>query len=171
MVREASAPAPEGGLEAAWRAHSPYVARLALHVLGRDVDVDDVVQDVFVAAASAAGRLRDPNALRAWLATVTVRLARKRLRTRRLLSLFALDPEPDYGELTARDADPELRLHVKRLYQALDLLPAKDRIAWTLRHVEGEQLDDVARLCACSLATAKRRIAAAEVALAARLAP
>jgi RNA polymerase sigma-70 factor (ECF subfamily) len=43
----------------------------------------------------------------------------------------------------------------------LDELPAKERIAWVLRHLEGEQLEDVARIVGCSLATVKRRIAAA----------
>jgi RNA polymerase sigma-70 factor (ECF subfamily) len=42
----------------------------------------------------------------------------------------------------------------------LDAVPADQRIAWTLRHIEGEQLEAVADLCGCSLATAKRRITA-----------
>lgn len=163
VVREGSR--PETPLEAVYRAKSRYVAHLALSVLGRDVDVDDVVQDVFVALAPALERLREAGALHAWLGTVTVRVARRRLHGRRLLSLFGLDPQPDYGELAARDAGPEERFHVMRVYAALDRLPPKERIAWTLRHVEGEQLEAVARLCECSLATAKRRISAAEAAL------
>jgi RNA polymerase sigma-70 factor (ECF subfamily) len=47
------------------------------------------------------------------------------------------------------------------VYRALDRLGTAERLAWTLRHVEGERLDAVAQLCGCSLATAKRRIAAA----------
>jgi RNA polymerase sigma-70 factor (ECF subfamily) len=39
------------------------------------------------------------------------------------------------------------------------------RIAWTLRYVEREKLEEVARLCGCSLATAKRRIAATQAAI------
>jgi RNA polymerase sigma-70 factor (ECF subfamily) len=39
-------------------------------------------------------------------------------------------------------------------------------VAWLLRHVEGERLQDVALACGCSLATAKRRIASAQAALA-----
>lgn len=162
--------APLTPLDAAYRSQARYVAHLALRVLGREPEVDDVVQDVFVAAAASLHRLREPGALHAWLGTVTVRIARRRLRARRLLSLFGLDPQPDYGELASRDAGPEERLQVKRLYACLDALPARERIAWALRHVQGEQLDEVARLCGCSLATAKRRISAAELALEARLA-
>jgi RNA polymerase sigma-70 factor, ECF subfamily len=36
------------------------------------------------------------------------------------------------------------------------------RLAWMLRRVEGLELDEVALLCGCSLATAKRRIAEAD---------
>ena len=161
-------PAPEAprpafsALETVYRDHARFVAVLALHVLGRDLEVDDVVQDVFLSAASGLARLREPAALRAWLGTITVRLARRRLRARRLLALFGLDPQPDYGELVATDASPEQRLLVSQVYLILDSVPAKDRVAWTLRYVEGARLEEVARLCECSLATAKRRIVAAQ---------
>jgi RNA polymerase sigma-70 factor (ECF subfamily) len=45
------------------------------------------------------------------------------------------------------------------------------RIAWTLRMVEGLELAEVASACGCSLATAKRRIAAAEVVVRAHIGP
>jgi RNA polymerase sigma-70 factor (ECF subfamily) len=41
-------------------------------------------------------------------------------------------------------------------------MPADDRIAWTLRHVERHGLEGVAALTGCSLATAKRRIQRAQ---------
>jgi RNA polymerase sigma-70 factor (ECF subfamily) len=58
-------------------------------------------------------------------------------------------------------AGPEERQLVIEVYRALDCLPARERVAWTLRNVEGETLERVAVLCGCSLATAKRRIASA----------
>ena len=48
------------------------------------------------------------------------------------------------------------------LYSVLDRLPAGPRAAWVLRYLLDEPLDDVAAICGCSLATAKRRIAVAE---------
>jgi RNA polymerase sigma-70 factor (ECF subfamily) len=47
------------------------------------------------------------------------------------------------------------------VYRALDKLPARERVPWTLRYVAGEGVSEVATLCGCSLATAKRRIARA----------
>ena len=163
LVRDAEPGSPpRTQLEAAYRAHARYVASLALSVLGRDSDVDDVVHDVFVAAAQGLPGLRDAQALRGWLGVIAVRAARRRLTTRRLLSLFGLEPETDYGELAAPDADPQHRAELAQLYRVLDSIHSRHRVAWVLRHLEGEKLEDVARLCDCSLATAKRRIAAAD---------
>jgi RNA polymerase sigma-70 factor (ECF subfamily) len=58
-------------------------------------------------------------------------------------------------------AGTEKRILVATVYRALDRIPANERVPWTLRHVEGESLDQVAVLCDVSLATVKRRIGAA----------
>jgi hypothetical protein len=68
--------------------------------------------------------------------------------------------------LSAQSCNPEDRVLLVRIYRLLDELPAQERLAWTLRYVEGEQVETVASLCGCSLATAKRRIAAAQTFLA-----
>jgi RNA polymerase sigma-70 factor (ECF subfamily) len=49
-------------------------------------------------------------------------------------------------------------------------MPIDDRLAWSLRHIEGHALAGVAEACGCSLATAKRRIDAAQGTLRAVLA-
>jgi RNA polymerase sigma-70 factor (ECF subfamily) len=162
LVRDGEPKPPSDPVEAAYRAYASYVAAVAFRVLGRDIDVDDVVQEVFLAAARGLTTIRDAQATQAWLRTITLRLAHRKLRGRRVLAFFGLDPQPDYGEQLASGASPEHRATLARVYRLLDQLPPAQRIAWTLRYVEGEQLEDVARLCECSLATAKRRITTAQ---------
>lgn len=152
---------PPPTLEGWFRRYSAYVARIALRLLGRDDDIDDVVQDVFLRAHRGLRDLRDPEAIRGWLATVTVRVAQRKLAVRRLRAFFHLEGGSTYDDVASADASPEDRALLARIYTILDSLPAADRIAWTLRYVEREKLDEVARLCSCSLATAKRRINAA----------
>src|SRR5262245_3668059 len=150
-------------LREVFRTHSAYVATLAFRLLGRDGEIDDVVQEVFLSALSGLRRLQSPRAVRSWLATVTARKVARRIRGRRLRALFFRAPvDVDYEAIASPDADPEQRAQVARLYAALDGMPAAERVAWALRHVEGERLEDVARLTGCSLATAKRRIASAQ---------
>ena len=152
-------------LEALFRQYSGYVAAIAMRLLGRDGDVDDVVQEVFLGAWKGVANLRDPGAVKGWLATVTVRIARRKLRMRRVKQFFRFDDEPTYEDIPAPGASPEEKVLLARVYEILDGIPVDHRLAWTLRLVEREQLDDVARLCGCSLATAKRRISAAQQAI------
>lgn len=149
-------------LDHAFRAYARQVATLALRLLGRPDEVDDVVQDVFVRAARALPRIRDLGALRTWLTTVTVRVVRSRLRARRLRSFVGLDESVAYEGLINHQASPEERALLGSVYRRLDRLPVDVRVPWTLRYLQGEDLEAIARLCGCSLATVKRRLAAAQ---------
>jgi RNA polymerase sigma-70 factor (ECF subfamily) len=155
--------------DAIFRAHARYVAAVACRLLGRDDEVDDAVQEVFLRAMSKLREHRGDEATRAWLRIVTVRIVRRRLTRRRWLRLFGAGDADTFAEVPTREATPEERATLREVYAALDALPVDLRIAWVLRHAEEERLEDVARACECSLATAKRRIAAAEAALARRL--
>jgi RNA polymerase sigma-70 factor (ECF subfamily) len=152
--------AASDNVDAFIRSYSPYVARLAYRLLGRDEEVDDVVQDVFVAFLRFRHDIREPAAVRSWLATTTVRTVHKRLRTRmrRIRALLRLEGDYSHTEATAQGVSPEDHTALTRIHNALDAVPAKVRIAWVLRYLEQETNEDVARLCRCSLATAKRRI-------------
>jgi RNA polymerase sigma-70 factor (ECF subfamily) len=148
------------------RAHAEYVAGLAYRLLGRDSDVDDVVQDAFLALLRFHASVRDANALRGWLATTTVRLSKRRLRARRFLLRRWLgldDPEP--SRVHAGGATAEEHLALARVHRALDGVSVDARLAWILRYVEQERMEDVARLVGCSLRTAKRRVEAAQIAV------
>ncbi len=167
LVREPSPEAPDRRLtlDEAFRAHAPYVARVALRTLGRPEEVDDLVQHTFLEAMSGLKGLRSADALRAWLATIVVRLARRKLRLRKWRRWARLDDAPEYLEVADSRCSPDDRLMMARIYTVLDGLPVEQRLAWTLRHVEGERLEHIAAVCECSLATVKRRVASAQAAL------
>src|SRR3954468_23682992 len=68
----------------------------------------------------------------------------------------------DLDAIASPDASPHVRAQIAQIYALLRTLPADDRISWTLRCVEGHDLDSVAKLTRCSLATVKRRISRAQ---------
>jgi RNA polymerase sigma-70 factor (ECF subfamily) len=150
-------------LDTLFRRYASYVAAVAHRLLGRDDDVDDTVQEVFLAAVRGVSQVRDPAAVKGWLARVTVRAARQRLRKRSLRRLVGLDEPVVYERVADQGAGAEERALLSRVYRVLEGLPVNQRIAWALRYVEGEPLENVASLSGCSLATAKRRIAAASL--------
>ncbi|HSW01137.1 MAG TPA: RNA polymerase sigma factor [Sedimentisphaerales bacterium] len=104
--------------------HSAEVAALANRLLGWPGDVDDVVQEVFIAAFLGLRKFRGQCRLRTWLFAITVNKCRSwRLRRRRLLSLAKVDdPEaiagPDPGSDKAA-MDEETFTRVRRAVQAL----------------------------------------------------
>lgn len=168
-----SAPEPSSGapvrapgdLDGAFRLYGRYVGYIALRILGRPDEVEDLVQEVFLDAHQGIGTLRDPGALKGFLATLTVRKASRALKRRKVRRFFGFDEGFDYTQIADRRASPDERALVGEVYRMLDELPAEQRAAWVLRYVEGEKVERVAEMCGCSLATVKRRIAAAQATL------
>jgi RNA polymerase sigma-70 factor (ECF subfamily) len=162
----ASAVVDASDVDALYRRYAPYVAAVAIRILGRDHELDDLIQDAFLNALRGLRDLREPAAIKGWLARITVRLAIRRLRQRRVRQALHLEPAVfDYETLAAPAATPEQRALIARLYRVLDALPAADRAVWVLRHVQGEQLQQIPEMCGCSLSTAQRRLRRAQAAV------
>lgn len=149
--------------EQIYRRYSRYVAAVVLRLDPAVSDLDDVVQDVFLAAAAGLRRIRDQTATKAWLATVAVRITRRRLRLRRMWRWLGIgeDDRPP-APLVDAGSHPLDRLLLGRVYEVLDGMAVDDRVAFVLHCIEGEKLEAVARICRCSLSTAKRRVARAQ---------
>jgi RNA polymerase sigma-70 factor, ECF subfamily len=161
IVRELPDEPEPGDWDGIFERYAPYVARVGLRLLGRNEELDDFVHDVFVEAMRSEHALRDNSARKAWLAGIAVNVARVRLRKRKMRARFFLATSIDFSDVANQGATPEERALLSRVYQTLETLPTEQSLAWSLRHLVGEPLDEVARLCGCSLATAKRYIAAA----------
>jgi RNA polymerase sigma-70 factor (ECF subfamily) len=160
--------------EVVYRRHAGYLLGLSTRLLGSRADAEEVVQDAFIAGFGQLGTLRDPGALRVWLGQIAVNLVRHRLRRLRLLRLLGLERGADDATLEAIAAPglhPEACGELALIDRALRRLRADLRIAWMLRHVEGLELTEVASVCGCSLATIKRRLAEADAAVRAHVAP
>lgn len=155
-----------------YRRYAPLVARTAERLLRSTHDAQDVLQDTFILAFAEISSLRDPTALRAWLLQIAVRQVHRRFRRRRLQRLLGLEgPAPDarLDQLADEGTPPDVVVELALLDRALTALPDRERLAWILRRIEGYPLEDVAIACECSLATAKRRVAAVDVKVAAHV--
>ncbi len=155
--------------ETVYRSYAPYVATIGFRILGNSAEVDDLVQDVFIEAHRSLDRLRNKNAIKGWLATVTVRMARRRLRwkkARRFVGLDILTYDADYA---SSELSPEDAAQLSAVYGILERISVEQRLAWTLRHALGESMERVAELCGCSVSTAKRRVTAAHKTIQRRL--
>jgi len=151
--------------EILYRRHVAFAIHLATRIEGSTRDVDDVVHDAFIKAFTRIGDLSDPAAFRSWLGSIVVFAVRTRLRRTRLMTILGLgrgaDPI-DLDSLASPAASPHTRAQLAQIYALLRTLPTDERIAWTLRAVEGHELEACAKLTGCSLATVKRRISRAQ---------
>ena len=148
-----------------FRRYASYVATIGLRLLGRDDELDDLVQEVFMEAYRGLHRLRSADAAKAWLARITVRRATRRLRRRRVRAFFSLESLPSDARLVDHGASPEERAEIADSYRMVERIPIRQRVVWVLKHVQGETLDSIAEICRCSKTTVQRRLRAAEQAL------
>ena len=157
--------------EALYRRHAPRLNAVAFRLLGRDDEVDDVVQDAFVAALGGLARLDEPDAFGAWAVGILARQIFKKIRRRRLLARLGLgraragEGAIDVDAIVAPTASPERAAELRAIYGALDAMSADLRVPLVLHRVEGYGLEEVASLVGVSLATVKRRIVEADALL------
>jgi RNA polymerase sigma-70 factor (ECF subfamily) len=148
-------------IEDLFRRYSSDVAAVAYSILERGDETEDLVQDVFMVAFRGLKHVRQPDLVKSWLMTITVRVARRRLqRRKRMIERFTND-EAAFDGLVAPTASPEQQVLYRRLLAVLDALPVDQRLAWALHFLHAESAESVAELCGWSRSTAKRRINAA----------
>jgi RNA polymerase sigma-70 factor (ECF subfamily) len=150
--------------EALFRRHSRLLNGLAYRLLGRDDEVDDLVQEAFLAALRGLDSLDNPQAFSAWLCSIMVRTVHKTLRRRSMLVRLGLRRSTpiDPDEVVSRSASPEVRAELSAVYAVLDRMPPEVRVALVLHRVEGLSVPEVAERMELSVSTVKRRLSVAE---------
>lgn len=157
--------------EALYRRYTRLVNGLAFRLIPSRADADDLAQDSFVQAFQSLHRLENRDAFSSFLCSIVVRTAHKRVRRERLLTRLGLRrSEPvDLDTVISPTAPPDAQVELRTIYGILNDLPAETRIALVLRRVDGMTLGEIAEHLGKSLATVKRRVAAAEAHLKARI--
>ena len=127
-------------------------------VLGSNSEMEDLVQEAFIEVFKSLASFRGEAQLSTWIDRITVRVAyahltRKRMRPARLEAV----PEMPAGDPSAEQR-ALMREAARRLYEVLDKLDAKLRIAFSLHVIDGRPLTDVARAMDSSLVATKTRV-------------
>ena len=146
--------------------HSRYVFNVAYRLTGSAEDAEDVVQDTFLKAYRQLSRFEARADFRTWLHRIAVNRSIDLIRTRRHREL-GQDPEDlergaDAVPGSGADAGPDrLLLSVEiqsRVSEGLARLTASERLAFTLRHVEGLSIREVATAMGLKSEAAKNSI-------------
>ncbi len=126
------------------------VARLAQRLLGWVGDVDDVVQDVFLAVYEQGHKFRGDSDLWPWLTAITVNKCRSRMR-RHFMKLRWLHSRPPEGPGSkAADHDALRDETSAKVRTAVRALPAKDREVIVLYYLEDRPVVEISAMLGSS---------------------
>lgn len=142
--------------------YSDHVQRVLIRIMGVDDAIPELINETFLQAFSSVHTVRDGGSLKAWLSMIAVFTARGLIRKRKKRRIFWLFEPKKIQDARVAEDDPDGREALRTLYAILDELPADERIAFTLRFVDGMVLREVAEACSVSMATVKRRLSRAE---------
>ncbi len=136
------------------------IAKLANRLLGWPGDVDDILQDVFLAAFLGLKKFRCQSSLKTWLFTITINKCRtyryKRMLHLRRFSQAAHRASPaSHRSADSPSMDSEAFEQVRRTVRAL---PPKYREAVVLKYLEALPTDQVAQILGISKNTLQVRL-------------
>ena len=145
--------------------HSRYVFNVAYRLTGTAADAEDVVQTTFLRAYQQLSRFEARADFRTWLHRITVNCSIDLIRTRRHREIGhdPADLEVESAATTEGVAlgPDRLMLSVEirdRVREGLAQLSASERLAFTLRHVEGLPIKEVAAAMGLKTEAAKNSV-------------
>ena len=148
--------------------HQARIARLVGRFVDNRAEVEDVVQEVFLAALRNLHRFRGESRIGTWLASIAVNrcrsLHRRRAVRRRLLPWLAVPVKCEDKTAHVSETSEEVR-------RAVDRLPAKFREPIVLRYFEGMPIADIAEVLGLAVNTVDVRLSRARKTLKKTLQP
>ncbi|MDX2847267.1 RNA polymerase sigma factor SigJ [Actinacidiphila glaucinigra] len=151
------APRPPGKLEDEWETLRPAVFGAAYRLLGSVADAEDVVQDVWLRAATAD--LRDVRDLRAWLVTVAARRSYDILKSARVRRETYVGPWLPAPLLTGPDAAEPVLVDESvgsAMLLVMEELKPPERVAFILHDVFGLEFGHIADVLDVSVGAARQ---------------
>ena len=147
----------EREFEEAVRTSADLAVRVALSILRRREDAEEIAQEAYARAYRRFRDLREPRQFRAWMVRVTWRLAIDRWRAERRRSAR----EQVASESSSRPDVEEEAVRAERsalLWKAIDALPGKLRSVLILASLQGHDVREVAQLLGIPEGTVKSRL-------------
>ncbi len=131
------------------------VYNTALSIVQHQDDADDITQEVFIQVFRSVSSFKGDSKFSTWLYRITLSKAldheKRKKRKKRfgfVQDLFGTDtgPKPGHTEFDHPGVKLENKEKARQLFEALKVLPEKQRIAFTLHKLEGQRNDEVAEI-------------------------
>jgi RNA polymerase sigma-70 factor (ECF subfamily) len=132
--------------------YSSDIAALANRLLGWSGEVEDVTQDIFLAAFLGLKKFRCESSIKTWLFTITVNKCRsyrykRMLQRRRIKQAADIAVSTSAGTTNGKPMETET---FERIRRAVEALPAKYREPVVLRYLQELPTDQISRILGIS---------------------
>ncbi len=131
--------------------------------LGNRFDIDDVIQQVFIALFGSLRQFKGESSLDTWVYRITVKVCttqlRKKYRKRQPNIVYdAMDREPEDPASNSPAEAIEKQELARTIYEALDKLSVEKRMIVIMYEMDGLSLDEIAGVLKKPLGTVKSRL-------------
>jgi len=151
----------------AWNRFSPGAAQTLRRLMGPGPDREDLLQEVFLRFYKRIRTLREPAAVRGFLAAICIRVVQGEIASRSRRRWLHLTSTGDAPDTAVPGPDVEARDTIARYYALLERLGQSERSIFVARTIEMLTLAEVAEAHGVSISTAQRRLARASKRIAA----
>jgi RNA polymerase sigma-70 factor (ECF subfamily) len=144
-----------------YQTYAAKVGRWAARLGGPSIEVEDVVQEVFLVAKRrlVSFRADGGGSVTTWLFRATDRIVKAMRRKQRLRRLLGAAPDTDAAGTDAGPSIPseelERRQAIARVYRVLDRLPERQRRVLILFELEGLSTQEIATLIGARVGTVR----------------
>lgn len=134
-------------------AHSRSIFNLAFRMTGNQQDADEVVQETFLRAYKNLDKFEARSKFSTWIYRIAVNRCLDMLEKKQITGDYTIsddaDPEEHTIQVASTDAGPERQLLSReaneKIASAMKLLTPTERIAFTLRHMEGQSIEEISK--------------------------
>lgn len=140
------------------------IVNVAYSLLHNREDAEEVAQDVFVEVYRSIGNFRGDSKLSTWLYRITVNKALNYRRRKHISLLAYFEQMIISGGLQIEDKSPQpdakliAEERTKILHKAIDALPEKQRIAFTLQKYEDLSQEEIAQVMQTSVSAVESHL-------------
>lgn len=127
---------------------------ICIRMLNSVEEAEDILQDAFCDAFGNLGSFRYESTFGAWLKRLVINRCINHLKKKKV-NLVHHDDMAMFDEPEDPDDDEETLLEVKKIYEAMHLLPEGYRIIFSLYLIEGYDHSEIAEILGISESTSK----------------
>jgi RNA polymerase sigma-70 factor, ECF subfamily len=133
--------------------HDRQVFQIAFAMLGNIADAQDVYQDTFMRAFIKLHTFKFQSGFGTWLIRITINLCFNRRRQKKIRNWLPFQEEQYSTD--AQQTEVFLKEHVQRALQKLSPL---QHAAFSLKHMQGYKIKDIAQILDCAPGTVKNAL-------------